>query len=416
MSHEGQHWHASDACFRCNTCSLSLLGKPFLPKHGFIYCSGQCAKFGLQQQQQPMNGSSNNIMYPSIHNTTITSPCGLKQPLQEQVRSMQQQQTQMQTEQIGQPQSNQMSNQSRSRKPINFNDLLATTTTTTKNNDTNNDSFDNLDPVDVINLNSFKFIRNRHSYNDVQQEALNTTAKLKQQHTFFYEQEQPDKLQSSPSQQTIRNLDTTLDASVKMNPISRPTVAGPRRPHQGILVNSTVNGTFPRSKSANRLQSSVHNPQPVVKRVQFANIPQSLSASYGDLSTSNRLNASYNSGGRSMTSRPKSMCGHRETNLDMLSSQHHDSSNLTTSTSGSSSDDDNSDIDDFDCYYDQYYNTNPHKQSNPYQQQRKLPSGFKIKYVDDLPLARTNPSQDDRLNSKKESKKKRHMKKDCTIS
>jgi hypothetical protein len=41
MTHEGQHWHATDACFRCSTCEISLLGKPFLPKHGVIYCSGK---------------------------------------------------------------------------------------------------------------------------------------------------------------------------------------------------------------------------------------------------------------------------------------------------------------------------------------------------------------------------------------
>uniref|UniRef100_A0A8D8Q7G3 Protein prickle n=1 Tax=Cacopsylla melanoneura TaxID=428564 RepID=A0A8D8Q7G3_9HEMI len=44
MSHEGQHWHATDACFACATCALSLLGRPFLPRAGLIYCSIACSK------------------------------------------------------------------------------------------------------------------------------------------------------------------------------------------------------------------------------------------------------------------------------------------------------------------------------------------------------------------------------------
>ncbi|KAI5707430.1 hypothetical protein M8J77_002443 [Diaphorina citri] len=44
MSHEGQHWHATDSCFCCATCSLSLLGRPFLPRAGVIFCSIACSK------------------------------------------------------------------------------------------------------------------------------------------------------------------------------------------------------------------------------------------------------------------------------------------------------------------------------------------------------------------------------------
>ena len=44
MTHEGQHWHATDRCFSCSACRVSLLGKPFLPKHGVIYCSAECSK------------------------------------------------------------------------------------------------------------------------------------------------------------------------------------------------------------------------------------------------------------------------------------------------------------------------------------------------------------------------------------
>ncbi|XP_030753347.1 protein espinas-like isoform X2 [Sitophilus oryzae] len=44
MSHEGQHWHATEGCFCCHTCRVSLLGRPFLPRRGAIYCSIACSK------------------------------------------------------------------------------------------------------------------------------------------------------------------------------------------------------------------------------------------------------------------------------------------------------------------------------------------------------------------------------------
>uniref|UniRef100_A0A8D2KSH8 Prickle planar cell polarity protein 3 n=1 Tax=Varanus komodoensis TaxID=61221 RepID=A0A8D2KSH8_VARKO len=43
MTYEGQHWHANDACFSCSRCHQPLLGKPFLPKQGQIFCSRACS-------------------------------------------------------------------------------------------------------------------------------------------------------------------------------------------------------------------------------------------------------------------------------------------------------------------------------------------------------------------------------------
>ncbi|XP_062397795.1 prickle planar cell polarity protein 3-A isoform X1 [Sardina pilchardus] len=43
MTYEGQHWHASEACFCCARCHLPLLGRPFLPKGGLIFCSRPCS-------------------------------------------------------------------------------------------------------------------------------------------------------------------------------------------------------------------------------------------------------------------------------------------------------------------------------------------------------------------------------------
>lgn len=44
MTHETQHWHATDKCFCCSSCGVSLLGRPFLPRRGKIYCSVDCSR------------------------------------------------------------------------------------------------------------------------------------------------------------------------------------------------------------------------------------------------------------------------------------------------------------------------------------------------------------------------------------
>lgn len=44
MTYEGVHWHATDQCFCCAQCKTSLLGCPFLPKQGRIYCSKACSQ------------------------------------------------------------------------------------------------------------------------------------------------------------------------------------------------------------------------------------------------------------------------------------------------------------------------------------------------------------------------------------
>lgn len=44
MTYEGIHWHATDKCFCCGHCKSSLLGCPFLPKDGRIYCSKACSQ------------------------------------------------------------------------------------------------------------------------------------------------------------------------------------------------------------------------------------------------------------------------------------------------------------------------------------------------------------------------------------
>ncbi|KAL4655935.1 prickle-like protein 2 [Arapaima gigas] len=43
MTYDGQHWHATESCFCCARCKKSLLGHPFLPKQGQIFCSRSCS-------------------------------------------------------------------------------------------------------------------------------------------------------------------------------------------------------------------------------------------------------------------------------------------------------------------------------------------------------------------------------------
>uniref|UniRef100_A0A665T8H6 Prickle homolog 3 n=1 Tax=Echeneis naucrates TaxID=173247 RepID=A0A665T8H6_ECHNA len=43
MTYEGQHWHAEESCFCCARCRLPLLGRPFLPRGGLIFCSRSCS-------------------------------------------------------------------------------------------------------------------------------------------------------------------------------------------------------------------------------------------------------------------------------------------------------------------------------------------------------------------------------------
>jgi hypothetical protein len=43
MTYEGVHWHATPQCFRCAACLRPLLGQPFLPTNGSVFCSADCS-------------------------------------------------------------------------------------------------------------------------------------------------------------------------------------------------------------------------------------------------------------------------------------------------------------------------------------------------------------------------------------
>ena len=44
LCYKENFWHATDECFHCSNCSLSLVGKEFLPKGSNAYCSAKCYK------------------------------------------------------------------------------------------------------------------------------------------------------------------------------------------------------------------------------------------------------------------------------------------------------------------------------------------------------------------------------------
>ncbi|XP_046647588.1 protein prickle-like isoform X2 [Daphnia pulicaria] len=68
MTHEGQHWHATDGCFCCHTCRASLLGRPFLPRRGLIFCSIGCSK-----GEPPTPSTDSNANTPTHSNSSSTN-------------------------------------------------------------------------------------------------------------------------------------------------------------------------------------------------------------------------------------------------------------------------------------------------------------------------------------------------------
>ncbi|NXW83688.1 PRIC1 protein, partial [Alopecoenas beccarii] len=54
LSHRGQHWHARPGCFCCVTCGAPLLGSPFLPRGGQLFCSPPCARTRPPAPRRPL--------------------------------------------------------------------------------------------------------------------------------------------------------------------------------------------------------------------------------------------------------------------------------------------------------------------------------------------------------------------------
>lgn len=64
MTYDGQHWHATEGCFCCARCKRSLLGRPFLPKQGQIFCSRSCSV-----GEEPNGSDSSDSAFQSARST-----------------------------------------------------------------------------------------------------------------------------------------------------------------------------------------------------------------------------------------------------------------------------------------------------------------------------------------------------------
>ncbi|XP_034023051.1 prickle-like protein 2b isoform X2 [Thalassophryne amazonica] len=64
MTYDGQHWHATESCFCCARCKRSLLGRPFLPKQGQIFCSRSCSL-----GEEPNGSDSSDSAFQSARST-----------------------------------------------------------------------------------------------------------------------------------------------------------------------------------------------------------------------------------------------------------------------------------------------------------------------------------------------------------
>ena len=56
LTHGSQFWHATEACFSCHECHVSLKEKPFLPRDGKLYCSVSCSEAN-ERRHRPSRGS-----------------------------------------------------------------------------------------------------------------------------------------------------------------------------------------------------------------------------------------------------------------------------------------------------------------------------------------------------------------------
>ncbi|KAG7281064.1 hypothetical protein CRUP_027601 [Coryphaenoides rupestris] len=85
MTYEGQHWHAVESCFCCARCHLALLGRPFLPRGGLIFCSRACSL-----GEDPDNSDSCDSALQS--RTPQHRRCETAEKIQQQQQQQQQQQ------------------------------------------------------------------------------------------------------------------------------------------------------------------------------------------------------------------------------------------------------------------------------------------------------------------------------------
>lgn len=478
ISYEDQHWHATDECFKCYTCSKSLRGGlMFIPRHGVIYCSNNCLK--NKNMKFIIEHSKNLDSARQSPSQFITSPID---ELNDKIENLE------------------MLNQSRSRRPFNvgiYDDFSATRNvdqidpniTLQKNLilkqklcEQVNNSFDDLESMEIISLSQHNIVKSRYTAN--------------------HQDNNPKSILNK--KQPVSILKRNDESADKMYPISRPYNPGASLPRN--LNQRQFNRTFDPYTAINEPLNVTLNQTATRKRVQFATTPQMQSASSeGDLSgaglsrkphkhrtepnrqhihRSSRQGSHRRSSSTSNFNTSAVSCRSHNPNLgrsaygrssfrqysnrslngvDMGHQVYSDSdycdpeqctcdyednqcstcdSNTTTSTTSTDSD---SDMDDFGCdtlekYY-KFYNANFNKQqvdqrsmnsvkcvpTNQGSMNRRYNSGVKISYVDTLPLARTNPAPVKskegkekksllKLGSKGEKKKSKFKKDNCVVS
>ncbi|XP_066935130.1 LOW QUALITY PROTEIN: prickle planar cell polarity protein 3-like [Clytia hemisphaerica] len=81
MAHGSQHWHANEKCFSCFNCGQTLLGQPFLPKNGEIFCSSGCSRGipppnPVNPKYPPRSASRNRSYRPSSESSNNNSRDG----------------------------------------------------------------------------------------------------------------------------------------------------------------------------------------------------------------------------------------------------------------------------------------------------------------------------------------------------
>ena len=271
ITYEDQHWHATDDCFKCFTCAKSLRGGlMFIPKHGVIYCSNACLKY---KSTNPNGSLVSQRMTPGLTNNYLNAPQQLKLNLIQQKQQSPLNSPRMnpvaphspavQSPSLMEQQilmnSSALNNQSRSRKPFTYpvgSDyetqqqilLQAQQNPKTLNSITKvvqyhhqqpdeNNSFDDLDAVECINLNQHKLVRSRHSMPDLN-DQIEQQQLQQQQHQKLRSSlknprgieenygSQADLNEPEQQQQRPQSILKRYDSSEKMYPISRPPGGG----------------------------------------------------------------------------------------------------------------------------------------------------------------------------------------------
>lgn len=73
MTYQDQHWHANkEGCFNCHNCGKNLVGLPFIPKIGIIFCSQSCKKGEIPSS--PLLDNANNPSPDSFRNLKSNFP------------------------------------------------------------------------------------------------------------------------------------------------------------------------------------------------------------------------------------------------------------------------------------------------------------------------------------------------------